>query len=136
MPGGRRDAKKADKTRTFVCEVAAPLSSCRKPQRVGLSAVADHLMARRGTAIASWLSARRRNFALPAEDILDIRFISSMTNDDENRFASVLMNAMDELLRHLPIVYHVRINTTAGGVLQRSRAVAVAPGEGVEREVV
>ena len=67
---------------------------------------------------------------------MDIRFISSMTNDDENRFASVLMNAMDELLRHLPIVYHVRIDTTAGGVLQRSRAVAVEPGEVAEREVM
>ena len=67
---------------------------------------------------------------------MNIRFISSMTNDDENRFAGVLLNAMDELLRKLPIVYHVRIDTTGGGVLQRSRAVAVTPAESVEREVV
>ena len=66
---------------------------------------------------------------------MNIRFISSMTNDDETRFASALLNAMDELLRHLPIVYHVRIDTTAGSMLQRSRAVTVAPGESVEREV-
>ena len=66
---------------------------------------------------------------------MNIRFISSMTNDDENRFASAVLNAIDELLRHLPIVYHVRIDTTGGRVLQRSRAAAVAPGESVEREV-
>jgi len=66
---------------------------------------------------------------------VNIRFISSMTNDDENRFAGVLLNAMDELLRQLPIVYHVRIDTSAGGVLQRSRAVTVAPSDRVEREL-
>ena len=67
---------------------------------------------------------------------MNIRFISSMTNDDENRFASAVLNAMDELLRHLPIVYYVRIDTTAGRMLQRSRAAAVAPGESIEREIV
>jgi len=71
-----------------------------------------------------------------AEGFVNIRFISSMTNDDENRFASALLNAMDELLRRLPIVYHVRIDTTAGGVLQRSRAITLPPGESVERETV
>jgi len=71
-----------------------------------------------------------------AEDFVNIRFISSMTNDDENRFASAVLNAMDELLRHLPIVYYVRIDTTAGGVLQRSRAATVAPSESIQREVV
>ena len=67
---------------------------------------------------------------------MNIRFVSSMTNDDEHRFATALMNAMDELLRHRPIVYYVRIDTTAGGVLQRSRAVAAVPSDNVEREVV
>jgi hypothetical protein len=79
---------------------------------------------------------QRRHFPLLAEDFVNIRFISSMTNDDETRFASALLNAMDELLRNLPIVYHVRIDTTAGSMLQRSRAVTVPPGEHVEREVV
>jgi len=78
----------------------------------------------------------RGRYPVLAEDFVNIRFISSMTNDDENRFASAVLNAMDELLRHLPIVYYVRIDTTAGGVLQRSRAVTVAPSESIQREVV
>ena len=49
--------------------------------------------------------------------------------------AAIGVDQIDELLRHLPIVYHVRIDTTGGRVLQRSRAAAVAPGESVEREV-
>ena len=53
---------------------------------------------------------------------MNIRFISSMTNDDENRFATAVLNAMDDLLGRLPVVYHVRIDTTGGIVLQRSRA--------------
>ena len=65
---------------------------------------------------------------------MNIRFISSMTNDDEHRFASAVMNAVDELLRHRPIVYYVRIDTTGGSVLQRSRAVAAVPAERVERD--
>ena len=53
---------------------------------------------------------------------MNIRFVSSMTNDDENRFATALLNAIDDLLVRLPVVYHVRIDTAGGTVLQRSRA--------------
>jgi len=53
---------------------------------------------------------------------VDIRLISSLTDDDEDRFASVLLNAMDELLGQFAVAYHLRINTTAGTVLQRTRA--------------
>jgi len=54
---------------------------------------------------------------------VDIRLVSSLTVDDEDRFASVLLNAMDDLLSQLSVAYHLRINTTGGTVLQRSRAV-------------
>lgn len=54
---------------------------------------------------------------------MDIRLISSLTVDDEDRFASVLLNAMDDLLSQMSVAYHLRINTTGGTVLQRSRAV-------------
>jgi hypothetical protein len=57
------------------------------------------------------------------EDFVHIRLISSMTNDDESRFATVLLKAMDELLSKLPVVYHVRIDTSTGRVFQRSRVI-------------
>jgi len=55
-------------------------------------------------------------------DCVDIRLISSLTDDDEDRFASVLMKAMDDLLCQLSVDYHLRIDTTGGTVLQRSRS--------------
>jgi len=55
-------------------------------------------------------------------DCVDIRLISSLTDDDEDRFASVLMKAMDDLLCQLSVAYHLRIDTTGGTVLQRSRS--------------
>jgi hypothetical protein len=48
----------------------------------------------------------------------------------------VLLNAVDDLLKHLPIDYHVRIDTAAGAVLQRNRAAVAVSSAGVEREVV
>ena len=53
---------------------------------------------------------------------MDIRLVSSLTDDDEDRFASVLLNAMDDLLSQLAVAYHLSINTTGGTVLQRTRA--------------
>lgn len=67
---------------------------------------------------------------------MNIRFVSSMTDDDENRFAALLLKAMDELLSRLPIVYHVRIDTTTGSVLQRSRAVAALPAENIDESIL
>jgi hypothetical protein len=53
---------------------------------------------------------------------VDIRLVSSLTDDDEDRFASVLLSTMDDLLSQMAVAYHVRIDTTAGTVLQRTRA--------------
>jgi hypothetical protein len=63
---------------------------------------------------------------------VDIRLISSLTDDDEDRFASVLLNAMDDLLSQFSVAYHLRINTTAGTVLQRTRALAEASGDAAD----
>jgi hypothetical protein len=52
--------------------------------------------------------------------------VSSLTDDDEDRFASVLLNTMDDLLSQLAVAYHLTISTTAGTVLQRTRASAAA----------
>ena len=41
--GAGRDTEKADAGRTFVCEVAARLPSCRDPERVAPSVAAYHL---------------------------------------------------------------------------------------------
>ena len=67
---------------------------------------------------------------------MDIRLISSLTDDDEDRFASVLLNAMDDLLSQLAVAYHLRINTTAGTVLQRTRALTEASDGAPHSEAV
>jgi hypothetical protein len=62
-----------------------------------------------GTAIAS---ARQAT--------LDIRFVSTLTADDEERIAGVLLNALVKLLKDLPIAYALRIETTGAKVFQQS----------------
>ena len=52
---------------------------------------------------------------------MDIHFISSLTDHDEDRFAPVLLKALADLLSKIPITYVVRIETTDGKVFQRSR---------------
>ena len=67
---------------------------------------------------------------------MDIRLVSSLTDDDEDRFASVLLNAMDDLLSQMSVAYHLRINTTAGTVLQRTRAAGDAADIAPQRDVM
>jgi hypothetical protein len=55
------------------------------------------------------------------EDFVDIRFISSLTDHDEDRFAPVLLKALTDLLSKIPIAYVVRIETTDGKIIHRSR---------------
>jgi hypothetical protein len=52
---------------------------------------------------------------------VDIRVVSSLTNDDEDRFAAQVLNAMGELLGKTPVAYTVRIVTAGGKILQQSR---------------
>ena len=51
---------------------------------------------------------------------MDIRFVSTLTAEDENSFAPALLRAIGSLLDQLPIAYTVRIETTGAQVFQHS----------------
>lgn len=51
---------------------------------------------------------------------MNIRFTSSLTPDDENRIAPVVLQAISTLLNALPIAYMIRIDTTDATVYQVS----------------
>lgn len=51
---------------------------------------------------------------------MEIRFISSLTPEDENSFAPALLKAVGALLDQLPIAYTLRVETTGAQVFQHS----------------
>jgi hypothetical protein len=51
---------------------------------------------------------------------MNIRFISTLTADDENQIAPALVKAVGVLLDQLPIAYTVRIETPGAQVYQHS----------------
>ena len=51
---------------------------------------------------------------------MDIRFISSLTPEDENAFAPALMRAVAAVLDQFPIAYTLRVETTGAQVFQHS----------------
>lgn len=53
---------------------------------------------------------------------MDIRFVSSLTAEDENLFAPALLKAVGALLDQLPIAYTIRIETTGAQVFQHTHA--------------
>jgi hypothetical protein len=53
---------------------------------------------------------------------MEIRFISSLTAEDENMFAPALLKAVGTLLDQLPIAYTMRIETTGSQVFQHTHA--------------
>ena len=53
---------------------------------------------------------------------MEIRFISSLTAEDENTFAPALLKAVGALLDQLPIAYTMRIETTGAQVFQHTHA--------------
>lgn len=53
---------------------------------------------------------------------MDIRFVSSLTAEDENMFAPALLKAIGALLDQLPIAYTIRIETTGSQVFQHTHA--------------
>ncbi|RPI57469.1 MAG: hypothetical protein EHM55_01690 [Acidobacteria bacterium] len=68
-----------------------------------------------------------------------IRFTSTLTDEDETRIASALLKAVGNLLALFPISYSIRIETTAGNIVEDSRAAAhlnpwVAPASPARRE--
>ena len=52
--------------------------------------------------------------------IMEIRFISSLTPEDENAFAPALMRAVAAVLDQFPIAYTLRVETTGAQVFQHS----------------
>jgi hypothetical protein len=54
---------------------------------------------------------------------MDIRFVSSLTSEDEKLFAPALLKAVAAILDQLPIAYTVRIETTGAEVFQHAHAV-------------
>jgi hypothetical protein len=52
---------------------------------------------------------------------MNIRLISSVTPEDEDRFAPVLLGVLAQILEHLSIPFAIRIETAAGHVFERSR---------------
>ncbi len=65
---------------------------------------------------------------------MDIRFISSLTAEDENLFAPALLKAVGALLDQLPIAYTVRIETTGAEVFHHAHGGApeVATADGFD----
>jgi hypothetical protein len=53
---------------------------------------------------------------------MEIRFVSSLTAQDENLFAPGLLKAIGAILDQLPIAYTVRIETTGSQVFQHTNA--------------
>jgi hypothetical protein len=51
---------------------------------------------------------------------MDIRFISSLTAEDENAFAPALVKAVAAVLEQFPIAYTLRIETTGAQVFQHT----------------
>lgn len=51
---------------------------------------------------------------------MDIRFISSLTAEDENLFAPALLKAVGALLDQLPIAYTIRVETTGAQIFQHT----------------
>ncbi len=51
---------------------------------------------------------------------MNIRFVSTLTAEDEANFAPALLRAVGSLLDQLPIAYTVRIETTGAQIFQHS----------------
>ena len=58
---------------------------------------------------------------------MDIRFISSLTGEDENAFAPALLKAVSAVLDQFPIAYTLRIETIGAQVLQHTHPPFDAP---------
>jgi hypothetical protein len=65
---------------------------------------------------------------------MEIRFISSLTAEDENQFAPALLKAVGMLLDQLPIAYTMRIQTTGAQVFQHTHTHDPAPPKGTSAD--
>ena len=58
---------------------------------------------------------------------MDIRFISSLTADDENRLAPALLTAVASVLDRLPLAYTLRLETVTGRSYQHVHSPDAVP---------
>lgn len=58
---------------------------------------------------------------------MEIRFVSSLTADDEDLFAPAVLKAVTALLDQLPIAYTLRIETTGAQVFQHTHVGSEQP---------
>ena len=58
---------------------------------------------------------------------MNIRFISSMTSEDEDRLAPAVLLAVTSLLDQLSLAYTLRIETTGDKVFHHSHPASVEP---------
>lgn len=61
---------------------------------------------------------------------MEIRFISSVTPEDENTYAPTVMKAVTSILDQLPIAYTLRLETAGAQVYQHTHP-AVAEGAAI-----
>ncbi len=64
---------------------------------------------------------------------MEIAFVSSLTPEDEARFAGSFMNAIAGILDVLPIAYSIRITTSTGAEFDRTHT---PPGDAGETDVL
>ena len=58
---------------------------------------------------------------------MELRFVSTLTVDEEERLAPALMTAVAALLDAMPIAYALRLETTGSSVLHRSNLSDLEP---------
>lgn len=64
---------------------------------------------------------------------MTVRFVSSLTPEDEARVAPMLLKLCGLVLDQFPIVYNIRIETSGDVVLQHSNSVPESVGVPVRR---
>ncbi|HEY7446181.1 MAG TPA: hypothetical protein VH702_18705 [Vicinamibacterales bacterium] len=52
---------------------------------------------------------------------MDIHFVSSLTDEDEQRVAAAIVAAAEKLLGHSPLSYSLRVRTAGGRVFETCR---------------
>ena len=53
---------------------------------------------------------------------MEIRFVSTLTPDEENRIAAFLLDSVKSLLDRFPLTYSIRITTSDARVFQYGRS--------------
>jgi hypothetical protein len=53
---------------------------------------------------------------------MDIHFVSTLTPEDEDRYAPMVLAAVKAILEPMPITYAVRIVTTNGAAVQHTKS--------------